>query len=91
MIRKIIEKIGFMLIANSVLFTPIVAHADGAGGVGIVVGGAIGGIVVGSTLVSMSKTKITATKAEKYVEGQLELKRKQDQFVTTKTERHKVN
>lgn len=85
------EKIGFMLIANSVLFTPIVAHAEGSGGFGAVVGGALGGIITGSILVSMSKTKFTATKAEKYVDGELELKNQSDQFLKTTTERHKVN
>ena len=91
MIRKIMEKVGFMLIANSLLFTPIVAYADGNGVVGAVVGGALGGVVTGAVLVSMSKTKITATRAEKYVDGQLELKNQSDQYLRTTTDRHKVN
>ena len=85
------EKVGFMLIANSVLFTPIVAHAEGNGAIGAVVGGALGGLITGGVLVSMSRTKITATRAEKYVDGDLELHRQDDQFIRTTTERKKVN
>ena len=90
MFRKIIEKIGFMLIANSVLFTPIIASADGNGALGFVCGAGIVGFVTGAVLVSMSKTKIKATKADKYIDGLLELKNKEDTFVNTTTERRKV-
>ena len=89
-IRKIIEKAGFMLIANSLLFTPIVASADGNGAVGAVVGAGLGGLITGGVLVSMSKTKHTASRAEKYVEGNLELDGKQDVFERTTTERRKI-
>ena len=91
MVRKIMEKVGFMLIANSVLFTPIIAHAEGNGVIGAVVGGGLGGLITGGVLVSMSKTKITATRAEKYVDGDLELKRQGDQFLRTTTDRKKVS
>ncbi len=90
-LRKAAEKIGFMLIANSLLFTPIVASADGNGAVGAVVGAGLGGLITGGVLVSMSKTKHSASRAEKYVEGNLELRQQQDVFERTTTDRRKIS
>ncbi len=93
MIRKIMEKAGFILMANAVWFSPIIAHADGGGGkvIGAVIGAGLGGFLTGAGLVSASRTKITATKAENYVDGDLELSKQADQFIRTTTEKHKVN
>lgn len=91
MFRKIIREIGFMLIANAAFFTPLIAAADDGNPVlGAVIGAPIGGIVTGTILVSMSKQKRKATKADKYIKGKLELHDKRDAYIRTSTTKTKI-
>ncbi len=90
MFRKILRGAGFMLIAGSTMFTPIIASADGDATMGAVVGFPAGAIVTGFILVSMSSNKSKATKADKYVKGKLDLDKKEDVFLRTETHKEKV-
>lgn len=91
MLRKIIREIGFMLIANACLFTPIIAAAEEGNPVlGAIIGAPIGGIVTGTVLVSMSKQKRKATRAEKYIQGNLDLHEKSDTYIRTSTSKTKI-
>lgn len=89
--KKIIREIGFMLIANSVLFTPLIASADGDGAMGAVIGAPVGGVLTGVLLVGMSKQKNKATKADKYKKNSLMLHNSHDEFLRTETNKRKLN
>lgn len=91
MFRKILRQAGFMLIANSALFTPLIASADSGDSTYAVIGFPAGAVITGLVLVSMSKTKSKATKADKYVKGTLELHDRADVYVKTETTKTKVN
>ncbi|MBQ1538669.1 MAG: hypothetical protein IIZ73_10205 [Ruminococcus sp.] len=92
MLKRILRDLGFMLITGSAMFTPIMAAADdGDSTMGAVVGFPVGAVVTGFILVSMSSNKSKATKADKYVEGDLDLKSKEDVFLRTETHKEKVN
>lgn len=90
--KKILRELGFMLIANSAFFMPLIASADnsGDGTMGTVIFAPIGGIVTGSILVSMSRTKHKATKADKYIDGKLDLHDKRDNYLRTSTSKTKI-
>lgn len=91
MFRKFIRELGFMLIAGSTMFTPLAAYAEGDGTGGAVIGFPIGAVVTGLILVSMSSNKSKATKADKYVDGKLDLEFKEDTFLRTETKKEKVD
>lgn len=91
MFRKIIREIGFMLIANAAFFTPLIAAAeDGSPVLGAVIGAPVGGILTGTILVSMSKQKRKATKADKYVKGKLDLHDRKDAYIRTSTKKTQI-
>jgi hypothetical protein len=92
LVEKIIRKVGFGLISYGTFFAPVVAHADevnSAASIGI--GFPLGAIVTGVVLVSMSRTKNKATKADKYTNGSLEIHSRTDDYIKTDTTRVKVN
>ena len=91
MFRKFLRTAGMMLISNAVLFTPMIAFADGEGTFGAVVGFPVGAFFTGSVLVSMSRTKHKATKADHYVKGKLDLHDKKDVYLRTETSKRKIN
>lgn len=92
MLRKFIRELGMMLIANHAMFMPVMAcAAEESGSVtGAVIGAPVGGLIVGVILLSMSKTKVKATKADKFVNGHLELHQQSDRYVRTDTTRTKI-
>lgn len=91
MIRKLLRQAGFMLISYGTLFTPVLAYADdGNSTLGAVVGFPAGAIITGAVLVSMSHTKTKATKANKYVKGQLDLHLKEDEYLRTEKTSRKL-
>ncbi|WP_139182222.1 hypothetical protein [Ruminococcus sp. YE71] len=81
---------GLMLISNAVVFTPLIASADGDSTVGAVVGFPLGAFITGSVLVSMSRTKHKATKADHYVKGKLDLHDSRDNYLRTSTSKTKI-
>ena len=91
MFHKFLRTAGFMLISNAALFTPMIAFAeDGDGTIGAVVGFPVGAVLTGSILVSMSRTKYKATKADNYIKGKLDLHDKRDVYLRTETSKRKV-
>lgn len=89
--RKILREIGFMLIANAAMFTPVIAAADeGNPTLGAIIGAPIGAVVTGTVLVSMSKQKRKATKADKYIDGKLALHEQKDTYLRTSTSKTKI-
>lgn len=92
MFRKIIRELGFALISYGTLFSPILASADdGNAALAAVIGFPVGAVVTGAVLVSMSHTKIKATKADKYTKGSLILHDRSDVYVRTDTSKTKIN
>ncbi len=92
MLKRILRDVGFMLITGSTMFTPILAAADdGDSTMGAIVGFPVGAVLTGFILVSMSSNKSKATKADKYVEGNLDLENKEDVFLRTETHKEKDN
>ena len=90
MFKKAIGELGYMLIANSLLFTPVIAAAeDGDSTAGAVIGFPLGAVITGMVLVSMSRTKTKATKADKYVKGELKLSDREDNYLRTETSKRK--
>jgi hypothetical protein len=83
MFKKLIRELGFVLISNSLLFTPMIAAADDGSTTGAVVGFPAGALITGVFLVSMSRTKNKATKAKDYVKGKLTLHEKHDEYIKT--------
>ena len=80
-----------MLISNAALFTPLTAFADsGDGSSGAIIGFPIGAVITGSILVSMSRTKHKATKADNYIKGKLDLHDSRDIYLRTETSRRKI-
>lgn len=85
MFYKIFRQLGFILIANSTVFMPIIASADS--GVGsATVGGAFFGFIAGAlitafSLVSASRTKKKAQNAKKYQTSAIRLHESRDTFV----------
>lgn len=51
----------------------------------------LAGIIIAVSLLAQSRTKIKATKAEKYISSQLKLTGKSDVFSHTTTTRRKIN
>jgi len=67
MLKKLYRTLGFALISCNLFFTPVMAYADSSVSVGTNMCFAIpGGLITGFVLVSMSRTKQKATKADKY-------------------------
>lgn len=92
MVRKLIRELGFMLISYGTLFMPVVASAeDGSTAVGVAVGFPAGAVITGVVLVSMSRTKVKATKADEYEKGDLTLHDRTDVYVRTDTTKVRVN
>lgn len=91
MLKRIMRDVGFMLITGSTMFTPILASADGDSTGGAVIGFPVGAVVTGFILVSMSSNKSKATKADKYVDGKLDLRNKEDVFLRTETHKEKID
>lgn len=94
MFRKFLRISGFALISMSTFFQPMMAYAasDSSNGViGGAIGAILGGLITGSVLVSMSRTKHHASKADKYVNSDLELMRQYDNYVKTTTSKRKIN
>ncbi|MCD8096334.1 MAG: hypothetical protein LUE12_09470 [Ruminococcus sp.] len=87
-LKMLSRQLGFMLISYSIMFQPMYACADDDTSIGVVLGFPVGALVTGFILVNMSRTKSKATKAEKYIKGQLELNEKGDQFL--RKEMHKI-
>ena len=94
--QRILRSIGFMLISNSLMFTQIVAGAEngsssgGSVGVGIV-GALIGGGITAFILISKSRTKSKATKADEYKAGNLIIHAQSDDYLRTETTKVKIN
>ncbi len=93
MYNKILRTLGFATISISTFFQPVTAYADSGssnGAVGGVIGALLGGLITGAVLVSMSRTKHHATKADKYVNSDLDLMRQYDNYVRTTTDKRKI-
>ena len=92
MVRKFLRTLGFAVISMSTVLTPTVAYADDSNAVvGAVIGAPLVGIITGSVLVSMSRTKHKATKADKYINSDLDMKRQYDNYVRTTTDKRKIS
>lgn len=94
MIRKFIRSLGFAFISCSTFFTPIIAGAESATTGEMVSGGFIfavpGGLITGLVLVSMSREKSKATRAEQYMKSKLQLKGRNDTYLRTTTSKTKI-
>ncbi len=90
-IKKLMRESGLALISYSFLFSPILASAEGINTGAVVLGFPVGAVVTGVVLVSMSKTKTKATKADKYVRGRLQVHQANDDYIRTETSRVKIN
>lgn len=91
MLRGFVRRLGFAIISVSTMYTPLLAYADdGNPFMGAVLGVPIGAVATGVILVSMSSNKSKATKAAKYVKGELQLKEREDIFLRTETTKEKV-
>ncbi len=92
MFKKFIRTLGFAIISMSSFCQPVLAYADSGsnGTVGGVIGAVLGGVITGSVLVSMSRTKHHATKADKYVNSDLDLMRQYDNYLRTTTSKRKI-
>lgn len=92
MLENFFRTTGFMLISYGTLFTPIVASAEGTNPVAA---GAVGfipaAIITGAVLVSKSKTKNKATKADLYIKDKVDLNDSSDRYVRTDTSKVRVN
>jgi GH24 family phage-related lysozyme (muramidase) len=87
----LLRKTGFALISYGMLFAPVVAYADEVNGaVSVGIGFPVGAVATGAVLVSMSRTKNKATKADKYTKGKLELHDRSDRYIKTDTSKVKV-
>lgn len=95
MFEKIMRSIGFMLISNSLFFTQITAFAEsdstGAAVMTGIGGGVIGGVITACVLISKSRTKFKATKAEQYINSRLQLHSRNDVYLRTSTTKTKIN
>jgi hypothetical protein len=89
--RKFIRELGFALISYGTMFSPLIAFADdGDTTLGVIVGFPVGAVITGTVLVSMSRTKAKATKADKYIESKLDLHDSKDVYIRTETSKVKV-
>lgn len=94
MIRKFIRSLGFAIISCSTFFTPLIAGAEGASTSEMVSGGFMlaipGGLITGIVLVSMSRKKSKATRAEQYIKSKLQLNGQNDAYLRTTTSKTKI-
>ena len=91
MLKKLYRTLGFALIACNLFFTPVMAYADSSVSVGTNMCFAIpGGLITGFVLVSMSRTKQKATKADKYIKSNLKLNGRNDTYLRTTTDKTKI-
>ena len=91
--RKNVENrtLGFALISCNLFFTPVMAYADSSVSVGTNMCFAIpGGLITGFVLVSMSRTKQKASKADKYIKSNLKLTGRNDTYLRTTTDKTKI-
>lgn len=92
MIKKIMRELGLAMISYGTLFTPILASADdGSAGMGVAIGFPAGAVITGVILVSMSRTKVKADKADNYVKGDLKLHAQDDVYLRTETSKEKID
>lgn len=95
MLQKFYRTLGFALISLNTFCTPIMAYADSEGG-DIKVGSGficaiIGALITGCVLVSKSRQKNKATKADKYIKTNLKLHDRRDIYIRTTTDKVKLN
>lgn len=94
MIRKLIRSLGFAIISCSTLLTPVIAGAESATSGEMVSGGFMfsipGGLITGIVLVSMSRKKHKATRAEQYIKSKLQLNGRSDTYLRTTTSKTKI-
>ena len=91
MLKKLYRTLGFALISCNLFFTPVIAYADSSVSVGTNMCFAIpGGLITGFVLVSMSRTKQKATKADKYIKSNLKLTGRNDTYLRTTTDKTKI-
>ena len=92
MFRKVLRTAGFALISMNTVLGPTVAFADNSDSVvGACIGAPIAGIITGAVLVSMSRTKHHATKADKYINSDLDMMRQYDNYLRTTTDKRKIS
>ena len=85
MLKKLYRTLGFALISCNLFFTPVMAYADSRVSVGTNMCFAIPG-----GLITMSRTKQKATKADKYIKSNLKLTGRNDTYLRTTTDKTKI-
>lgn len=90
-VEKVIPHIRLCAYFLQFVFTPVMAYADSSVSVGTNMCFAIpGGLITGFVLVSMSRTKQKASKADKYIKSNLKLTGRNDTYLRTTTDKTKI-